>query len=175
MSLPTAAEMTALPADLRAQIARRSRNKGSNYEREVAKKIANYFAEPWGSCFFRTKPHGMAQPNGDLQPINNMSDRWRGAKLGPLECKNRALWSFDQLYKNPAKSELYRYWVKSNEDCKSDNTIVFFTKNGVSDLVLLLTHNLTVEGSATVVYVTIETHKFMIITLQSFLTFMWPK
>ena len=136
VKLTTADKVAAVAPDIRAKIAKRSRTKGSNYEREVAKKIANYFGEEWSSCFFRTKPHGMAQPNGDIQPINKMYDRWRGAKLGPIECKNRAVWSFDQLFKNPERSELYRYWKKSNEDTKSNNTVLVFTKNGVSDFVM---------------------------------------
>jgi len=164
-----------LPVSIKALIAKKSRNKGSNYERDVAKKIAGYFGWDWNNCFIRTSAHAYAQPEGDLKPINEMNTLWKGAKLGPLECKNRMLWSFDQLYKTPAKSELYRYWIKSNEDTKSDNTILAFTKNGVSDLVMCLSYQVPVDQKETVIYCTIEGNKFVIVTLKVWLQSMWPR
>jgi hypothetical protein len=165
-----------LPLEIKAAIAKRSRSKGSNYEREVAKKFATYFGWNWNDCFIRTSPHAYAQPEGDLKPINEMRNLWIGANLGPLEAKNRMAWTFDQLFKTPTNSELYRYWKKSNEDCKSDNTLLVFTKNGVTDYVMIQSDigqfsssfccprlNFYVEGKI-----------FTIITLKEFLSLMWP-
>ena len=172
IDLPTAAEVSKLPPDFRAKIAKRSRTKGSNYEREIAKKIAAYFGEPWDKCFYRTKPHGMAQPNGDIQPINAMYERWKSAGLGPLECKNRATWSFDQIFKNPEKSELYRYWKKSNQDTNREDTVLIFTKNGVSDFVMTLSNVLS-QG-VVLSFITNEGHDLIIQTLKDFLLVTWP-
>ncbi len=172
MNLPTAAELTTLPESLKARIARKSRNKGSNYEREVAKKIAGYFNLEWTRAFFRTKPHGHAQPNGDIQPINEMYEHWRSAKLGVLECKNRKEWSFDNLFRNPDKSYLIGYWKKSNEDTKSNNTVVVFTKNGVSDYVLTLDDDIF-EGPI-IRFEALE-YYFIIQSLKGFLNSHWPR
>jgi len=168
------ATLNKLPESLKAKIARASRNKGSNYEREVAKKIAAYFGWKWDSCFYRTKPHGMAQPNGDIQPINEMNDLWRQAKLGPLECKLRNNeWSFDQLFKNPKNSYLYRYWDKSNNDTKRHDTVLIFTKNAVSDYVMVANRNMIPEQTA--LCFKVDDDFFMIQTLQAFLMDTWPK
>jgi len=162
-----------LPESLKAKIARASRNKGSNYERDVAKKISAYFGWEWDACFFRTKPHGMKQPNGDIQPINDMNDLWRSAKLGPLECKSRKEWNFDQLFKQPSNSCLYRYWEKSNNDTKRDDTVLFFTKPSVSDYVMTANRNLIPISPALTFKV--GNDYFLIQTLKSFLIETWPK
>lgn len=164
-----------LPDNIKAAIAKRSRNKGSNYEREVAKKIASYFGWKWSDAFIRTSLSSYAQPEGDLRPINDMKNLWQGARLGPLECKNRASWSFDQLFKTPHKSELYRYWTKSNLDTGSDNTILVFTKNGVSDLVMCLVNNVNPTDQVTQIYCKIEGNSFIILTLDNFLKTLWSR
>jgi hypothetical protein len=170
-NFPTAAD-TSLPENIKAKIAKRSRDKGSNYERDVAKKFALYFGLDWTRAFFRTKPHGHAQPNGDIQPINEMYDYWRAAKLGVLECKNRKEWSFDNLFKNPDKSYLIGYWTKSNTDTKSDNTVVVFTKNGVGDYVL---HKADAIYDGPVISFSAVGYDFYIQTLKGFCISHWPK
>jgi len=166
------ATLNKLPESLKAKIARASRNKGSNYEREVAKKIAAYFGWKWDSCFYRTKPHGMAQPNGDIQPINEMNDLWRVAKLGPIEAKCRKEWSFDQLFKDAKNSCLYRYWEKSNNDTKRDNTVLIFTKASVSDYVM--TSNIQMTSTQPAIAFNVGDDFFLIRTLKTFLTENWP-
>ncbi len=136
IKLTTAKEVTSVPPDVRALVARRSRNKGSNYEREVAKKIASYFGWKWDKAFYRTKPHGHAQPEGDIQPINEMYLLWKSSKLGPIECKNRAEWSWGNFFKNPDKSYIVQYWRKSNADTNTHNTVLIFTKAGMPDFVM---------------------------------------
>jgi hypothetical protein len=165
--------LNALPESIKAKIARASRNKGSNYEREVAKKISAYFGWEWANSFYRTKPHGMAQPNGDIQPINEMNDLWRAAKLGPLECKSRKEWSFDQLFKEPKNSCLYRYWEKSNNDTNRKDTVLLFTKPSVSDYVMTANRNLIPVSPALTFQV--DDDYFLIQTLKSFLVETWPK
>lgn len=162
-----------LPESLKARIARKSREKGSNYERTVAKKIAGYFGFKWDDAFFRTKPHGHAQPDGDIKPINEMQSIWKRAGLGPLECKNRKEWSFGQLFKNPEKSLLLGYWTKSNEDTNTTNTVVIFTKPGVSDFVL---YALNGDFTCHETFLTFECNdrRFVVHTLVSFLKMQWP-
>lgn len=167
-------ENNKLPESIKAKIARASRNKGSNYERDIAKKISAYFGEQWQLNFYRTKPHGMAQPQGDLQPINDMSDRWRAAKLGPIECKLRnSEWSFDQLFKDAKNSYLYRYWDKSNNDTSSHDTVLIFTKNAVSDYIMTVNRNFIPQSVALTFQV--DDDFFMIQTLKDFLEETWPK
>lgn len=162
-----------LPESIKAKIAKASRNKGSNYERDVAKKIAAHFGLNWQESFFRTKPHGMAQPNGDLQPINEMNDYWKGAKLGPIEAKCRKEWSFDQVFRDPKNSCLYRYWQKSNNDTKKNDTVLIFTKASVSDYVMLSNKNMIPQSTA--ITFKVDNDFFMIQTLKSFLNEYWPK
>jgi hypothetical protein len=165
-----------LPNEIKAIVAKRSRSKGSNYERDVAKKIAKHFGWNWNDCFIRTSLSSYAQPQGDLRPINDMRNLWIGAKLGPLECKNRASWSFDQLFKTPEKSELYRYWKKSNDDTNSDNTVLVFTKNAVSDFVMIRDGILDIN-QAGFTYLSIwgDKEHLNILKLTDFLNTLWPK
>jgi len=172
-NLPTASN---LPSDFKAKIAKKSRTKGSNYERDVAKKIATYFGQNWNDCFIRTSLSSYAQPQGDLRPINQMRDLWIGAKLGPLECKNRATWTFDQLFKRSENSEIYRWWVKSNDDTDSIDTVLVFTKNGVSDYVMIRnTDWIGYSLDFTHIKFKVYDEHFLIFTLNNFLSTLWPK
>lgn len=165
--------LSKLPEDIKAKIAKRSRDKGSNYERDVAKKIADYFGWQWSQAFFRTKPHGMAQPNGDIQPINEMNDLWRAAKLGPLECKSRKEWSFNNLFKDVENSYLMGYWYKSNDDTRRNNTVLIFTKPAMTDFVLHVEDGCFLGP---VVRFTIKSGQELIIqTLKNFLKSHWSK
>lgn len=170
--LPTAAEVE---ETLMQKVARRSREKGSNYERTVAKKIAGHFGFKWEDAFFRTKPHGHAQPEGDIKPINDMQRLWKFAKLGPLECKSRKEWSFDQLFKNPEKSHLYGYWKKSNDDTKSTNSVVVFTKPGVTDYVLVQDDGtIHLNRKNTILRFNVEGVDLVVVTLTYFLNYSFP-
>lgn len=165
--------LSKLPDDIKAKIAKRSRDKGSNYERDVAKKIAEYFGWKWDQAFFRTKPHGHAQPNGDIQPINEMNDLWRGAKLGPLECKNRQEWSFNNLFKDVENSYLMGYWYKSNEDTSRDNTVLIFTKPAMTDYVMHLNEGIYILP---IIKIKIKDGRELVIqTLKNFLGSHWMK
>lgn len=173
IDLPTAKEVTAIAPDVRAIIAKRSRNKGSNYERDVAKKIAAYFGQTWTQCFYRTKPHGHAQPEGDIKPINEMYARWKQyASLGPIECKSRAEWSWNNFFKNPEKSYLLQYWRKSNEDTGMDNTVLIFTKPSMMDFVMHADDMLSLSGA----FISFEVEEDLLIiqTLDAFLKNYWP-
>lgn len=163
-----------LPQEIREKLAKRSRDKGSNYERDVAKKIASYFGWPWDQAFYRTKPHGHAQPNGDIQPINDMYDMWRAAKLGPIECKNRKEWSFNNLFKDPEHSYLGEYWKKSNGDTKHDNTVLIFTKPGVTDFVMFPC-DVSFSSNSPHILAYIGGYKLVVQTLKDFLNEHWPK
>lgn len=180
-NLPTAAdyEKQNLPPDVRAKINKRSSQKGSAYEREVGKKIAAYHNFDWRQAFLRTKRTTGGQPHGDLMPIMEMYEIWKAAGLGPIECKNRKEWAFDEIFKRPNTCTLFKYWLKSNEDCSSDNSIVFFTKPGVSDYVLIREDKKTIDSPG-IYFGAIDPkshtkYYFKIITLDQFLTSTWIK
>lgn len=175
---PTAAQVAkqaGTPETLKQQIARKAREIGSNYERDVAKKICSHFGiSKWQDGFFRTKPHGRAQPEGDIKPINDIQRVWKMAGLGPLECKRRKEWSFQQFFKNPEKSHVYEYWVKSNEDTKSKNSIVFFTKPGTPDLVFYVFEKNKNQMGDTVLFIQTPENTFVVQTLKAFLQQHFP-
>ncbi len=172
VNLPTAADIDKLPESFKAKIARASRNKGSNYERTVGKKLANYFGiSDWNEVCYRTKPHGHAQPDGDLKLINQVGMIWRTAGLGPVECKYRREWAFAQFFKTPEKSKVYGYWTKSNGDTKKDNSVIIFTKAGVPDFVFCLDSELY---TGTILRLQINDLYFAVQTFPNFLTCHWP-
>lgn len=161
-----------LSPEVKAAIAKRSRTKGSNYERTVAKKIATYFGWKWDDCFIRTSLSSYAQPHGDLRPINEMKNLWEGAKLGPLECKSRKEWSYENLLKNPIESTVVGYWLKSNKDTNCQNSIVVFTKPAISDMVL---HADDGCYNGPTIRFTIDGIPLIIQTLKHFLESHWAK
>jgi len=179
MGLPTAAdyEKQKLPPDVRAKINKRSAQKGSEYERVVAKKISSYFGIDWRQAFLKTKRTTGGQPHGDLMPIQEMYNTWKAAGLGPIECKNRKEWSFDEVFKRPNTCTLFQYWLKSNKDTGKDNSIIFFTKPGVTDYVMHLSEDGKMTGSLLTFEVDVDQTilYFTIQTLPSFLHKHWPE
>lgn len=179
--LPNAAdyEKQNLPPDVRAKINKRSSQKGGAYERDIGKKIAAYHNMEWTQAFLKTKRTTGGQPHGDLMPIMEMSDIWRAAGLGPIECKNRKEWAFNEIFKRPNTCTLFKYWLKSNEDCSSDNSIIFFTKPGLIDYVLLREDSTTFSLPC-ICFTAIDPkaekkYSFKIITLDKFLTSTWVR
>lgn len=171
--LPTAAEVTRLPPDVRSKIAKQNSAKGGDYERTIGKKISAYHEMDWKASFLRTKRTAGGQPHGDLKPIDDMYMIWKTAGLGPIECKNRREWAFGQLFKNPEKNKLIEYWLKSNADTNSKNSLVFFTKPGVPDFVLHLDDG--TYRPAPVLKFHSQGQDFIIETLKSFLEVTWSK
>lgn len=171
--LTTAAEQSRLPADIRSKIAKRNSAKGGDYERTIAKKLSAYHDLEWKTAFLRTKRTTGGQPLGDLKAIDEMADIWKAAKLGPIECKNQKVWTVDQIFKSPEKNVIIEYWKKSNADTSSDNSLVFFTKAGVSDYVLHLDD--AIERNTPVLRFESQGQKFIIETLKSFLQTTWAR
>ena len=178
VQITTAAEVERqnLPQTLKAKTAARSRAIGANYERDVGKKLGNYFGiSDWKEVCYRTKPHGMAQPTGDLKLINDVGRIWKNAGLGPIECKRRKEWSFSQFFKSPEKSMVYGYFCKSNEDTKSSNSVVIFTKPGTVDLVFYQFEKNKNQMDETVLFVQIKDQTFVVQTLKAFLQQHFPE
>jgi len=180
--LPTAAEYEKgnLPPEVRAKINKRNSQKGGAYERDVGKKLAAYHGFDWTQAFLRTKRTTGGQPHGDLMPIMEMYDIWKAAGLGPIECKNQKGWSFDEVFKRPNTCTLIKFWLKSNDDTNSKDSIVFFTKSGVKDYVLRLSR----DGFKSGTYLNFEikdpddesnTLLFTINTLDQFLEETWSR
>lgn len=159
--------------EIRQKINKRNSQKGGDYERKVAKMISDYHGLEWKNSFLKTKRTTGGQPHGDLLAIKDMGGIWYASKLGPIECKNRSTeWSFDQVFKNPENCQLIKYWLKSNEDTSSDNSVVFFTKVGVTDYVLHIDDDKYIEP---VIKFTARGEHFLIQTAKNFLLSHWPK
>ena len=148
--------MSELIDEIRSRIAKRNRRVGSGYEVEVAKKISTYFGYAnWDEAFTRTRPSSSknildddgkkiriagAQKSGDLVPVGEMARHWYGhGLLGPIEAKHVESWSLAQLFKNPERSVLYKFWVESNTNTNSSRSVLFFSKMRSLDFVLHLT------------------------------------
>lgn len=167
-----------LTDEQRSKIAKRSSAKGGEYERRVAKLIASYFGLDWGKAFLRTKRTTGGQPHGDLKPIDDMYMIWKGSGYGSIECKCRKEWSFNEIFKNTAKCSIIDYWFKSRDDTNDENTIVCFTKAGVTDYVLLPLSNLDATASRDFsfahIILPVKGRHFMVTTLMDFLRYTWP-
>ena len=165
-----------LSSDARAKINKYNGQKGAGYERDVAKAIAGYHGLDWKDAFLRTKRTTGGQVHGDLLPIKEMAKLWYAAKLGPIECKNRnTQWSFNEIFVRPDTCWLIKYWEKSNEDTSSTDSIVFFTKAGVTNLVLKRYDADKDWYEEPYIRFFTKTHgSFVIQTLPKFLTTHWP-
>ena len=167
-----------LTDEQRSKIAKRSSAKGGEYERRVAKLIAGYFGLDWGKAFLRTKRTTGGQPHGDLKPIDDMYMIWKGSGYGTIECKCRKEWSFNEIFKNPAKCSIADYWLKSCVDTNDERTIVCFTKAGVTDYVLFPLYDLGSSSPKDFTFphiiLPLNGRFFMISTLKDFLRYTWP-
>jgi len=166
-----------LPPEIRAKINKRSSQKGGAYERDIGKKIAAYHGMDWRQGFLKTKRTAGGQPHGDLMPIQEMYLIWKAAGLGPIECKNRKEWAFNEVFKRPNTCTLFQYWLKSNEDTNSDNSIIFFTKAGLIDYVMLREDRSLIDSPG-LLFSAVDpktdiTYSFKIITLERFLKSTW--
>ena len=160
---------------IRSKMGKRSSSRGADYEREVAKKICNYFGEnskEWEKHFRRTKRTKGGQPEGDIVPRGRILEEWNYAELGPIEAKNRIEWSLMELFKNPKGSKLYNYWLKSNEDTYSNNSIVCFTKPYAPDLVFYNEEEIRFSSFFSNI---IDEKVFLVVTLKDFLINHFPQ
>jgi hypothetical protein len=160
--------------EMRSRIAKRSSAKGGEYERVVAKKICHFFGlnpKEWEKMWLKTKRTKGGQPHGDLKPLRPISDYWDEAGLGPIEAKNRKEWSLMELFKNPIGSKLYGYWIKSNKDTDSKNSIVCFTKPYAPNLVFYNEENPDYSVSMIII---IEGKTFVVCRLEHFLSYYFP-
>lgn len=158
-----------------AAIGRKSKHKGARYESVLQKKIAAYFGFKPEHVFVLTKNHPQhGQSGGDLIPINDLGKLWYSKGLGPIEAKNREEWNFNSLFTTNINNHvIYKYWLKSNEDTFSNKSIIFFTKNHVTDYVFHLDDNISVGNPHIKLY--IENKYFIIQSLSSFLKENFPQ
>lgn len=163
-----------LSNELRAKIAKRSTQKGGEGERGAAKLIASHFGLPWDRVFLRTKrTTGGSQVHGDILPINELYGIWSNSGFGSIEVKNRTEWTFDQIFKNPNTNKLAEYWYKSKEDTSSGNTVVIFTKPGVSYYILHLDDMF--GYSSPFIHFKTKGDSFVVVRLVDFLKERWPE
>ena len=157
--------------EMRAKIGRKSKHKGAHYEHVLARKICSYLGLDAKQSFIYAKNHPEAgQAAGDLIPIKRMGNLWRERNFGPIESKNREEWAFNQFFSNNLeKNPVYKYWIKSNEDCGCDNSLIFFTKNHVNDFVFHRAEDAALLANDPYLSLRINGQWFIIQTLDSFM------
>lgn len=157
-------------------IGRKSKHKGARYENVLRKKIASYFGFKPEQVFISVKSHPQfGQTGGDLVPINDLARLWYAKGLGVIEAKNQEAWNFNTLFTTDLKNHvIYKYWLKSNSDTFSTNSLIFFTKNHVTDYVFHL-NNDNIEIGNPHIKLYIEKKEFIIQSLSSFLVSNFPQ
>lgn len=152
-----------------AAVGRKSKRKGAGYENGLARKIAAYFGWKGTDAFILSRSHPLAgQKQGDLIPIKQMAVLWFERNFGPLEAKNREEWAFNQFFNpNLDKNPVYKYWLESNANTETENSIIFFTKNNVHDFVF---HRaVDAQYGPTALHLQIANVGFIIQTLDQFM------
>jgi len=122
-----------------------SKRKGSEFERKVAKLIAEAYGVDWKEFLPRTPASGGLQWKGDLIPLKEFKE------IFPYytECKHQERWSWYQLFTNPSKSPLLEWFHKAEKESKGSSVLLVFTKDRapvfvmVSELLLSFYSNVT--------------------------------
>lgn len=161
--------------ELQSKIGRRSKQKGAKFENDLRTKIASYFGMNREDCFVLAKNHPQeGQSAGDLIPVKKMAQLWHSRKFDAIEAKNREEWAFSQFFNGDIKKNpLYKYWIKSNVDTNSINSLVFFKKNNIPTFVFHERDGNVCYGD-TFFQTSIEGKTFIIQTLGSFLKENFP-
>ncbi len=95
------------------------KQKGSTYEKKIAKIIGKWWAPDIPNALWRSRgsgaeytvlERGREQYPGDIVPaVLEVTKDWRLA----IECKNTKSWKFEQLFKKPfAKTDIGGWWIK---------------------------------------------------------------
>lgn len=110
---------------------KKSRNKGSGYERKIAKILGNWWADD--SELFRRTPMsgGWAKEKitGDITPVKEEGENFPFS----VECKKQEGWEFHQFWSK--KSKFWSWWEQCTDDAKRSNKqpLLIFSRNRISD------------------------------------------
>lgn len=111
----------------RVAAGKRSRRKGSRFEREVAKILSEW----WGAEFARTPLSGGFATKSFRDDWNAAGDLVTPDSTFPfcVECKNNESWDFNQLLTSD-KSALCAWWKQTVEECSEGlEPLLIFTRN----------------------------------------------
>lgn len=125
----------------RSAIGRRSKRKGSSYERHIV-NTANPFLEPLGWKLQRTpRSGGWVAMSKDKEFSRLRSDITAPADFPLfLECKKRESWAMEQLFRvGLERWEPYLWFVEAREKAREAGKvpILIFARNQVPDLVFM--------------------------------------
>ena len=133
LDLESSLELIPVPESSRSKSGRKSRNKGSSYERRLCKA----FSEFWGSKFFRTPMSGGSRLRYDYNLAGDISTP---AEDFPYHCeaKNQeAFKGFHTLFTSN-KCPVWKWWDQSTDECPEDKIpLVIFTKNYMPSFVMM--------------------------------------
>lgn len=111
-----------------------SRNKGSEYERKVAKSLSKW----WGEPFQRTPMSGGLHWKNDNRVAGDIVTPNDSKFPFTIECKKRENWTIEQLIKETGDIE--KWWGQVLNDCERSRMkpMLIFSKNFAPDYVMVL-------------------------------------
>ncbi|QBL97953.1 hypothetical protein EauM23_00060 [Exiguobacterium phage vB_EauM-23] len=109
------------------------RNKGSAYERHIAKKLGAW----WGEKFQRTPASGGLDWGKDNRVCGDIVTPPGSEFPFTVECKKRENWTMDSLFKG--SKEVEKWWAQVNKDCERSGLLpmLVFSRNLQPDYVCL--------------------------------------
>lgn len=109
------------------------RNKGSAYERHIAKKLGEW----WGEKFQRTPASGGLDWGKDNRVCGDIVTPPDSSFPFTVECKKRESWNMDSLFKG--SKEVEKWWVQVKGDCEKSDLfpMVVFSRNLQPDYILM--------------------------------------
>lgn len=110
------------------------KNKGSEYERKIAKSLSGWWQEP----FQRTPASGGLQWQNDNRVAGDIVTPEKSKFPFVVECKKRENWNIEQLIKDTGDIE--KWWAQVTKDCTrtSLRPMLIFSKNFAPDYVMVL-------------------------------------
>lgn len=103
-----------------------SKVKGSNFERRIAKIIAAKYGVDWKEFLPRTPGSGGFQWKGDVTAQRGFEEEFPYH----VECRDRNnVWSLGQLFKNPKKCILVRWYQESERQSDGKPVLLVFKES----------------------------------------------
>lgn len=110
---------------------KKSRNKGSGYERKIAKILGHWWADD-PELFRRTPMSGgwaKEKLTGDITPVKEEGEDFPFS----VECKKHEGWEFHQFFS--IKSKFWDWWEQCVSDCEGKDKLplLIFSRNRIPD------------------------------------------
>lgn len=111
----------------------KSKEKGSAYERHIAKKLGSW----WGETFQRTPASGGLNWGKDNRVCGDIVTPSESRFPFTVECKKREKWNMDSLFKG--STEVASWWAQVKKDCEKSGLLpmLIFSRNLQPDYVCL--------------------------------------